>query len=70
MLRITFVITLELLCFIVNNETQHEVKSPCLVPVSEQKSVKDQKVKRAKQFYPLTFGSSFIILDEKLVCYE
>lgn len=59
-----------LICVIVNNGAQNEVKTSSFIHVANAKSEAGQKAKKSKLFYPVTFGNSFIVFDDQLVCNE
>jgi hypothetical protein len=67
MQRILFIIALEFLSALAYNGFLDDGNPSCQVHLKVSQSATHKNSKAAKASYPLFFGSSFMILDEKLL---
>jgi hypothetical protein len=61
---------MEIVSCIAFNYTQHREQTSEPIDIPAKNSLADQKEECTKEFFPLIFGCSFIIIDERQVCFE
>lgn len=70
MRTITYLIVLLCSCLFTWNYVQYRMKADAAKMNITAKSIEGQKMNGNESFYPLVFGSGFMIVDESLVHYE